>query len=206
MAKATPELSGSVSGDTSYLGLSSVTFGIRVKVGPRVAAGHVVFREGEDRIGRVRLRDGIALYTLPKDLPRGTHSVTLAFEPSAATAEDVDSGEWDYTIKVKKPSAKQTKTLKSKYCRALQDLSAAKVGLIRGGARPDRAEYRAYTKAAKNDSNAKGSRIWKFLRDSGPGLRLGKVDSSASVYLGYRDIKPSAAQKYQTRAMTRCVG
>lgn len=205
-AKRTPELSGSVSGDESYLGRTAVTFAVHVTVDGRGAGGHVAFREGETQIGRVRLRDGIGVYTLPTDLPRGTHSLTLAFEPSAATADTVATAEWTYTVKVKKPSARRDKALKGGYCRALQTLAVAKVATIKGGAGPDRAEYRAYSKAAAKDPSAKGKRYWKFLRDLGPGVRLGKVGTSASVYLRYGDFKPSAAQKYQTKALATCVG
>ncbi|MDR1151767.1 MAG: hypothetical protein LBK72_04705 [Bifidobacteriaceae bacterium] len=205
-AKKTPELSGSVSADRSYLGRTAVTFGLHVQVDGRGAVGHVSFREGETRIGRVRLRDGFGVYTLPTDLPRGKHSLTLAFEPSAATAETVDTAEWTYTITVKKPSASRDKKLAGEYCGALQLLAAAKVATIKGGIGPDRAEYRAYTKAAAKDPSAKGKRYWTFLRDLGPGVRLGKVATSASVYLRYGDFKPSTAQKYQTKALATCVG
>jgi hypothetical protein len=204
--KRKPELSGSVSGDRSYFGRSAVTFGVNVKVWDRPAAGNVRFREGETQIGSARLKDGIAVYTLPKDLPVGKHRLDLVFEPSKATAADVEAGSWTYTVTVKKASASKAKTLASAHCKAIQRLSAAKVGTIKAGQGADRAEYRAYTKARSTDPSAKGKRYWQFLRDLGPGVLLGKSATTSAVYLRFTDFKPSTAQKYQTKALKRCVG
>ncbi|MDR1426781.1 MAG: hypothetical protein LBJ08_03365, partial [Bifidobacteriaceae bacterium] len=67
-AKATPKLTGVTSGDKSYHGYTSVTFGLNLEVNGRPAAGHVYFREGKTQIASIRLKGGTAIYSLPKDL------------------------------------------------------------------------------------------------------------------------------------------
>jgi hypothetical protein len=203
--KRAPELSGQVVGDVAYHGYSSATFGIMVKVEGRAAAGHLRVVEGETPIGSVKLQDGVAVYTLPDDLPVGKHELRLVFEPSEATEATVEQAVWTYDVKVKQPSAKRAKQLGTAYCAAVRRLAQAKVATIRGTQEANRSAYRSYTKVSAADTSRKGQRYWKFLRDAGPGVRLAKVTSS-SVYLKYRDFKPSTAQQYETKAIGNCVG
>jgi hypothetical protein len=205
-AKATPTLSGTTSGNASYEGRTAVTFGATVKAGSLAAAGHLRFMEGDVELGSVKLVDGVGVFTLPRDLPVGKHRLTLVFEPSEGTEDKVDAGAWGYTVTVKKTSASRAKTLDGKYCKAVQRVAKAKVTSIQGGSGPDKSEYRAYTKAAAADPSAKGERYWKFLRDVGSGVRLGKVATTSDAYLKYRDFKPSKARQHETKAITKCVG
>jgi hypothetical protein len=204
--KKTPSLSGTSNGDVSYEGYTSLTFGLSISVDGRPAGGHLLVVEGTEEINSVKLSSGIAIFTLPKDLERGVHSLDLVFEPSQASQDTVEPGTWRYTIRVKKPSEKKAETLSSRYCRAVQRLSRAQVEAVQGGVEAAQTTYRAYTKVIAAERDAKAERYWKFLRDSGPGLELRKVASSQSVYVKYRDFKPSTAQRYESKAQTRCVG
>jgi hypothetical protein len=201
-----PEMSGRASGDSSYKDHTAVTFGLSFTVNGRAAAGHLHFVDKDVEIGSVKLSKGIAVYTLPTDLAVGKHRLSLVFEPSEASAGKAKAMSQTYTITVKKTTAKRAKTLDSALCQAVQRLVKAKVTGIKGGTSADKSEYRAYNTVIAADRDAKGKRYWTFLRDIGPGADLGKVTSTASVYLKYRDFKPSTASKYESKAQTRCVG